>query len=220
MVHLMAARMRRWTCPRCGSGTNGPERPRRDDVRRYCLACSKLTGRLVERECAALERERAETRERSAAKTTRKRETARAQEIARRTVDGVDLMAEAKRIWRTPTIRDLPFGMRPLPNIELRRSTNRFHASGHCYYAWPNDRIVVTAGTSAGYAQGAMLHELVHAALGSDEGHSSRFWSMVRSAAKDAWPGIDFDFATGVERGWSVDSRIGDRLSLHHLESR
>ena len=39
----------RWKCPTCGHGLLAPTRPRRNDVRRYCLPCSSKAGVLVER---------------------------------------------------------------------------------------------------------------------------------------------------------------------------
>lgn len=60
--------MPRWVCPNCGQAVNAPQRPRRDDVRRYCLTCSAQTGRLVERAAPALERKRAARREAQATK--------------------------------------------------------------------------------------------------------------------------------------------------------
>ncbi len=50
---------RRWVCPKCSSGLNAPEKMRRDDVRRFCLACSQATGRMVHREAPALKARRA-----------------------------------------------------------------------------------------------------------------------------------------------------------------
>jgi DNA-directed RNA polymerase subunit N (RpoN/RPB10) len=48
----------RWKCERCGDGLLAPSKPRRDDVRRYCLPCSSETGKLVERFSPALEAQR------------------------------------------------------------------------------------------------------------------------------------------------------------------
>jgi hypothetical protein len=55
----------RWLCPTCGDGKLAPRRPRKDDVRRYCLACSETTGRLVERTNPVIEKKRAASKERS-----------------------------------------------------------------------------------------------------------------------------------------------------------
>src|SRR5262245_877672 len=68
----------RWICERCDSAANAPARPRRDDVRRYCLACSKETGKLVQRRCPKLDDRRAaraqRDKERARAKATKQRE--------------------------------------------------------------------------------------------------------------------------------------------------
>jgi len=46
---MAKAKRKRWVCPLCNVGKLGLQRPRKDDVIRYCLACSEKTGRLVER---------------------------------------------------------------------------------------------------------------------------------------------------------------------------
>jgi hypothetical protein len=67
---------RRWTCPKCGKGALAPGKPRKDDVRRYCLPCSKKTGRLVTRECLSLERERADAKRQRDERAKRQRAAA------------------------------------------------------------------------------------------------------------------------------------------------
>jgi hypothetical protein len=39
----------KWGCPKCGHVQLAPKRPRRNDLRRYCVPCSVQTQRLVER---------------------------------------------------------------------------------------------------------------------------------------------------------------------------
>ncbi len=70
----------RWDCPNeLHPGVLAPSRPRKDDVRRYCLDCSKKTGRLTERVAPKLakQREAAEqkTRERAKKRAEKKRAT-------------------------------------------------------------------------------------------------------------------------------------------------
>lgn len=43
------SKRKRWVCPLCNVGKLGLQRPRKNDVIRYCLPCSEKTGRLVER---------------------------------------------------------------------------------------------------------------------------------------------------------------------------
>ena len=46
----------RWKCEKCNDGLLAPSRPRKNDVRRYCLPCSAKQGTLVERIAPALEK--------------------------------------------------------------------------------------------------------------------------------------------------------------------
>jgi len=52
------AKQVRWKCETCDDGLLAPSRPRRNDVRRYCLPCSAKRGTLVERIAPALEKKR------------------------------------------------------------------------------------------------------------------------------------------------------------------
>lgn len=201
--------LRRWVCPGCNQGLHAPGRLRSDDVRLYCLPCSAKTGRLVKRGCPALERERAlavaRRREREALAAARRREA----EAAKVTVGGVNLLVEAARLWKVPALK--AFGPKaPLPAIEIRRSTTRFHTSGVYYYR--ERRVVLTVGTDPAGAVEALLHELTHARVGR-EGHSARFWSILRCAASEAWPETDFRFQDlTTSRGWGVDEWIASGL--------
>jgi hypothetical protein len=187
---VTAPKRARWVCPNCGAGVLAPTRPRRDDVRRYCRACSAQTGRLVERVAPALERQRAVARSSASARTAAARERERAAAVAKHTVDGVDLLAEARRYWRLPTMVDARKRYRPrvtkLPRIEWRRSTTKPYSTGRCS-PW-KQRIVVTLGTSASEAQATVLHELVHAVMPDYEHHGTLFQSTYRSAEREAFP--------------------------------
>ena len=52
------AKQVRWKCETCDDGLLAPSRPRKNDVRRYCLPCSAKRGTLVERIAPALEKKR------------------------------------------------------------------------------------------------------------------------------------------------------------------
>jgi|SRR5215469_354832 len=67
----IVSKLLRWTCPSCSFGVLAPSRPRRNDVRRYCLDCSKTSGRLVERVSPKLEAKR-EAKKKSQAEKRRK----------------------------------------------------------------------------------------------------------------------------------------------------
>lgn len=77
----------RWLCPRCGSVVLAGPAPRRDDVRRFCLACSAQVGRLVERHCPVLEAQRTKR----AVRAKLREDKLKAAQRAALTWDGVDL---------------------------------------------------------------------------------------------------------------------------------
>jgi len=71
----MPAKMMRWICPNDTSheGKLAPSRPRKDDIRRYCLVCSEKSGRLVERVAPSLQAKREKALARTHAKATKRR---------------------------------------------------------------------------------------------------------------------------------------------------
>lgn len=194
------SKQHRWICPLCSKGVNGPQRPRRDDVRRYCLPCSAKTGRLVERTAPALERARAESRQRSAAKRATRTRTVKDTQLAARSAGPFDLLAEAKRLWNLPVMVKQPRWVPQLPEIEFRRSRGtrgsspKVRTSGRCYGNGWHARIVLTIGSDPVDALDTVLHELVHAVMPDDEHHGDRFWMVNRSAAREAWPTATFRF--------------------------
>lgn len=64
----------RWSCPLCSSGVLAPSRPRKVDVRRWCLACSEKTGKLIERVPISLAAKRKERKRKQARKYAAKKE--------------------------------------------------------------------------------------------------------------------------------------------------
>lgn len=210
--------MKRWVCPSCGSGANAPERPRRDDARRYCLACTAKTGRLVERTCPALDRQRADRRTVQAARRSTKVERSKAADTEKWTVGGYDLRKEAKRIWALPTFRPLAYGADrgyPVPQIRLQHRTG-YYSTGR---ASPWNGVAMTAGTDVGHALETLLHELLHAALGDDSAtnatrwHTPQFWTYIRSAMKEAWPQVDFQMQDCPQRGYVIDRYLASSLT-------
>lgn len=171
--------MRRWACPNGCAGVLAPDKPRADDVRRYCLKCSEKSGRLVKRTCPALDRKRAASKEKSTAKAKAKR----AKEREARLYRGVDIEREAKRLWNLPAMREAHGGRR-VPKIEWRRrNARRAYSTGH---AW-GYRVTMTLGGDAAEAVSVLLHELAHCAIGCEEGHSDRWAALFLNAARQAW---------------------------------
>lgn len=142
----------RWVCPKCENGCLGPSRPRRDDTRRYCLACSAKTGRMVERVAPARER----AREQSAAKRTARSqaERAAAQHAARQYP--ACLQAEWARMLRLPLARQYLKG--PIA-LKVRKGTGPW-TPGHAWYG--RSLVTITAGTEESGARETLLHELAH----------------------------------------------------------
>lgn len=200
---------RRWVCPHCSSGVLAPSRPRKDDVRRYCLSCSEKTGRLVERSCPALEKQRVASKEKSAARAVSKREAERAKYI-----DGpYDFVALQRKMAKLPAFKSKRGSWKHhgLPTLELRRSKTKYHSSGHCYYGFGRDRIVVTTGLDPHCGPATLLHEMAHSAT-FGEHHSALFWSTVRRAAREMWPEATFDFLNARD-GWTTQQAIRNGLA-------
>lgn len=83
--------MKIWKCPECGSGVRGPERPRKNNVVRYCLPCSGKAGVLVERIVPALEVKRKAAKARASKKAATKRNAVSQRLKNRRMVEGYDM---------------------------------------------------------------------------------------------------------------------------------
>lgn len=69
----MSSKQVRWRCPICQVAVLAPSRPRKLDVRRWCLECSAKSPRLVERVPVALEAKRKERKRAQAKRAAAKR---------------------------------------------------------------------------------------------------------------------------------------------------
>ena len=97
--------MKLWRCPDCGNQKRAPGKPRRNDVRRFCLPCSQRTGYMVERVCPTLEKKRTKVKAKVSAKGKAVRAKATAvRKIKEATIektfyiDGVDVRPILKRM--------------------------------------------------------------------------------------------------------------------------
>lgn len=117
----------RWVCPTCNGGALAPERPRKNDVRRYCLSCSKRTGKLVERVAPVLQARR----EKAAALRSERTQRLAQRETESWTVAGIDVRALAHDCWvALGHVVDEFFAARrlfraALPQVILRRRRPR-----------------------------------------------------------------------------------------------
>jgi hypothetical protein len=191
----------RWECPTgAHPAVLGSTRPRRDDIVRYCLECSKVTGRLVERVAPVLERQRAAGAERSAAKAKAKRErdaAARDRKAAaqaeRYMVDGVDLRQEFARLVRLRAFGGASGTMaRRPPRFDISRRTSEPTRYG---VAYPYENRIILAtwpGITLADARESLVHELTHIAVGADRSdtrawHGEKFADTMRRAFREAY---------------------------------
>lgn len=214
----------RWTCLNCGEGGLAPTKPRRDDVRRYCLPCSAKSGRLVERVSPSLERRReaqaARTRERSKKKKARvsaQRQKVTANERLVKKREKL-VLEEAQRLWKLLT----PYhkGKR-IPRIVITDTRQKRGASGYWiergYYEEITLRLVPF---ETGYFHEArswkvLLHELCHAACPPKDGdsHHREFYYAMKYTTEKRWRcSISFASLTGNRWGYSVDAVILEQL--------
>ncbi len=224
-----------WVCPSCGGGLLAPGRPRRDDVRRYCLPCSEATGRLVARTCPAADRERAARAERGREAALRSTERARSERTASRQVqviDGsldrsmLDVWETAERMLGLPSLRALqgrrrwtvvpPGGKRRNSvyqvSIVLRRSS-MLGARGKATY-WSNTMTLTVGRCVREELEELIVHELTHLIVGAKCGSSKRFEHhgehfrvALLQAAFDYWPAIRAE-VRNEGKVYAMDRRI------------
>lgn len=160
---------------------------RTDDVRRFCLTCSERTGRLVQRRCPSLDRERAirTTRQQEQARTAAERK--RQAELARRCVDEVDVERIYKRLSQLKTFPPSRFGTPP-PPLKLRRAIR----PQNCAVRWGSDSILISVwpGRTPEDVVGWMLWGLAkHYTWRS--GSERPLSALIGDAADEAWPGLE-----------------------------
>lgn len=226
----------RWKCPTCGNGLLAPSRPRRNDVRRYCLPCSSKAGVLVERVAPALDKQR-ETREKARAERERKkREKARRQhdramntprELAKRKFSvegeyGMPIKRETARLWKL--LAKMPTTMHGAERT-IRRVTNNHPPHVTLFKkGWRIDeqqRVWIT-GARLGVAwQGGTIevapcvswetlaHEIIHVA--GYRGHDSEFYNALKWLAEARFK-TRIDFSTVTRYGYWVDGLIATQI--------
>jgi hypothetical protein len=213
---------RRWECPRCESGLLAPGRMRRDDTRRFCLSCSAKTGRLVERVCPALERQREQAKTERTARATAQRAKQRDRWLVSLVDAGgverqLDVRAELRRAltdmgyfngWargHKPTMDDL--------SVTIRRGGKRYH-TGRAVIA--GFRVWFTFGSGASYESGmkVVYHEAAHLASPIDSGHDAQFHRILAEALQKRWPWIVYGSVNPRQQGgcWAMGQRVVDQM--------
>ena len=124
----------RWKCEQCDNGLLAPSRPRKNDVRRYCLPCSAKRGTLVERIAPALEKKREQRAAFVSVKVKEKRVRERQKQLPAKEQARIDRLRkqmitnEAERIWKL--MQPYHKGKR-LPQIVIAKGQNRGRQYGH-----------------------------------------------------------------------------------------
>jgi len=187
----------RWICPTEGSehaAVLAPSKPRRDDVRRYCLECSKATGRLVARVPPALEKAREAKKAKAEAKKQARVARPRALAVDYYTVAGINLMEEMRRFLKLPVFKETLRKQRGEPTLAIRRRTMRPTRLGFAQYARLRIIIADYPGIDEHCVRDTLLHELCHLAcppyvMGKDAGrhHGVRWKNTYRLACEQAF---------------------------------
>lgn len=106
---MSKAKQYNWVCPLCESTKRAPSKPRMNDTRRYCLACSESEGVLVERTCPVLdakrERKAEAERARAAKKAARKKAQRETERAARKAAEKQQAKERADREARHAAIQ-------------------------------------------------------------------------------------------------------------------
>lgn len=188
-----------WVCPNGCPAKLGSTRPRKDDVVRYCLACSAKSGKLVPRSAPALERQRAERSSSQAERRQLKLERERARTAAQFTVAGVDLREVLAKMWQLDWRERLNLPKAPPELIVKHHSFLRANWG----LAWPwRHRIqvrVVTLNKPKDFVPAipyhTMLHEVAHCLV--DRTNS------VRGGQRKRWHSASFQAClTSLEHEW------------------
>lgn len=215
----MTTKQTRWHCPNNCPAVLGPTKPRRDDVRRYCLVCSALQGRLVERTAPALDKRREERAVARKAKTAKAAWRDAAQETAYYTVVGLDLRALVAEFCRTPALSSNVPSMRMRlrardVTILVRRCSRRPQRLGFARYSTNSITIADYPGITPEALREIVLHELSHLRAGGrgGESHGVRWKTVFRLACEQAIgvrPRVENRFvgeATELQRDAAGDS--------------
>lgn len=199
--------LRNWKCPRCERGVRAPVRPRKDDVRRYCLPCSQSTGRLVERVCPTNERERElkqhrrkERASRQARREAEQRRVRKEKRASQYTVSvygpggrrELDLAAQARRWSQLPAFGGRQSRLPHVLELDIRSVPSRPFTTGR---AWSGGNVFLSVGTDEAHALRTLLHELAHIATPGHY-HDRVFKQTFITAARQAFQGIEIGRGT------------------------
>ena len=184
---MTKTKKKRWVCPQCGVGKLGLQRPRKNDIIRYCFPCSEKAGVLVERVSPAdinkkKKKEEAAARKKANAKPKPRKTTRTWMQIPRYRYESSDgstpnLMFAAsvmcrmsgwnnpkrlKQLWdRTSAAMRKPYKPERWDRIiTYTRSTTRGYSSGRAYGGSRVEIMLSCDNIAASLV--TLLHELCH----------------------------------------------------------
>jgi hypothetical protein len=214
------AKQVRWKCANCNHGLLAPMKPRKNDVRRYCLPCSAKTGKLVERVSPTLEKQRATKTVQRKVQTQKKNAKVSVKKKARRekasAVNKRQAMIEkeGQRIWK---LMEAWHKGRPMPKITIVNARNSL-GGGHAT-RWSNEIQVninrKQTERSSKWAWYVLAHELAHCACppvrtnGKWDVHHKEFYRALKHACEKRWKvTVSFAEVRGEQYGYAVDYLI------------
>jgi hypothetical protein len=207
----------RWKCANCNHGLLAPTKPRKNDVRRYCLPCSGKTGKLVERVSPTLEKQRTTKKAAVKKKTVAKRATVAKRTAPAKAQQRVDaqrakiIHAEAEKIWKLMQ----PYHKgKPLPKINIARGRNHGSQYGYAQSSWNNIQVNVDRDQTVSRSKRVwevLAHELCHCAVPptrrldkTRDVHSREFYGCLKDVWQRRWK-CEISFAKVSTWGYSVD---------------
>jgi predicted RNA-binding Zn-ribbon protein involved in translation (DUF1610 family) len=227
----------RWKCPNCGDGILAPQRPRLDDVRRYCLPCSSKSGKLVERIAPALEAQRTRRNEQRTSKAKKKRQSQRRQieradntprKIAERIYSkqgqyGMNIERETARLWKMLTKMPATLaGSQTNQRIHLQRpQPPKVQLKVRGWRAESNGTIWSRGTAGLAYMGQHMIkvepnvswetlaHEIIH--IAGYRYHDRAFYMALKWLTETRWKMI-LNFTTVTSYGYHVDHIIESQI--------
>lgn len=228
----------RWKCEQCGKGLLAPSRPRKNDVRRYCLPCSAKRGTLVERIAPALqnksERKQTQRKQLVAKRRERMATSPKTYEMNYRKyltkyTHGWHIQTEAKKLWK---LFEPYHNGAKMPTIKIWFDKLTFDYSEALKTGDPKDvKVMSWARGNAGHAEywsneimlkdncswGTLSHELCHMAVrsryknGRSYSHDEVFYKALKDVTERRWrKRISFHEVTRY--GYEVDDIIRKQI--------
>lgn len=194
--------MTRWVCGRCNDARLAPTRPRKDDIRRFCLKCSEHTGRLVARTAPTLEKRREERKLKLRGRRMTLEERAKEREEARSTIKTdaftLNVRSEMEKMMKIDAFAALKGRV---VTLHIRRCTRKPRRVGTAWFHRKHIQICDFPGITLHALREVLLHELAHVATPGDH-HGIQWRTCFRLACEQylgVRPKVERRFAGEVE---------------------